>query len=75
MIANLPSPKCAKDIRSFLGHVGFYQRFIKEFSKIVKPLCKLPVKDAIFEFGEACIDAFKALKKALISAPVLQPPN
>ena len=64
-----------KDIRSFLGHAGFYRRFIKDFSKIAKPLCKLLAKDAIFELDDACIDAFETLKKALVSVPVLQPPN
>ena len=38
-------------------------------------MCKLLAKDANFEFDEACLDAFKALKKALISTPILQPPN
>ena len=38
VIANLPPSKCVKDIRSFLGHMGFYRRFIKDFSKMVKPL-------------------------------------
>ena len=75
VIANLPPPKCVKDIRSFLGHAGFYRRFIKDFSKIAKPLCKLLAKEAIFEFDEACLEAFDTLKKALISTPVLQPPN
>ena len=75
VIANLPPPKCVKDIRSFLGHAGFYRRFIKDFSKISKPLCKLLAKDATFEFNDACLEAFDILKKALISAPILQPPN
>ena len=75
VIANLPPPKCVKDIKSFLGHAGFYRRFIKDFSKISKPLCKLLAKDATFEFDDACLEAFEILKKALISAPVLQPPN
>ena len=75
MIDNLPHPKCVKDIRIFLGHAGFYRRFIKDFSKIVKPLCKLLAKDAVFEFDDACLDAFETLKRALVSALVLQPPN
>ena len=37
VIAKLPEPKCLKDIRSFLGHAGFYRRFIKEFRKIARP--------------------------------------
>ena len=75
MIETLPPPKCVKDIRSFLGHAGFYRRFIKDFSKIAKPLYKLLAKDAIFEFDDACFDAFETLKRALASAPILQPPN
>ena len=75
MIENLPPPKYVKDIRSFLGHAGFYRRFIKDFSKIAEPLCKLLTKDAEFEFDNACLDAFETLKRALVSIPVLQPPN
>ena len=71
VIDNLPHPKYVKDIKSFLGHAGFYRRFIKDFSKISKPLCKLLAKDATFEFDDACLEAFEILKKALISAPVL----
>ena len=48
VIEKLPPPKCVKDIRSFLGHAGFYRRFIKDFSKIAKPLCKLLAKDVVF---------------------------
>ena len=75
VIESLPPPKCVKDIRSFLGHSGFYRRFIKDFFKIAKPLYKLLAKEAIFEFDDICLEAFDTLKKALISAPVLQPPN
>ena len=75
MIENLPPPKCVQDIRSFLGHAGFYQRFIKDFSKIAKPLCKLLAKDAVSKFDDACLEAFDTLKRALISVPILQPPN
>ena len=75
MIDNLPPPKCVKDIRSFLGHAGFYRRFIKDFSKIAKPLCKLLAKDAVFEFDDVCLNAFETLKRAFVSAPVLQPLN
>ena len=71
----MPPPKSVKDIRSFLGHAGFYRRFIQNVSKIAKRLCKLLAKEAIFEFNDACMDAFGTLKKALTSAPVLQLPN
>ena len=71
VIANLPPPKSVKDIRSFLRHAGFYRRFIQDFSKIAKPLCKLLAKEVIFEFDDACMDAFGTLKIALTSVPVL----
>ena len=75
VIANLPPPKSVKDIRSFLRHASFYRRFIQDFSKIAKPLYKLLAKEAVFEFDDACMDAFGTLKKALTSVPVLQLPN
>jgi len=49
LIANLPTPKFVKDVRSFLRHAGFYRRFIKDFSVISKPLSNLLTKDNIFE--------------------------
>ena len=55
LISKLPHPSSVKQIRSFLGHAGFYRRFIKDFSKISKPLCDLLAKDAPFEFNEACV--------------------
>ena len=75
VITALPYPASVWEVRSFLGHAGFYRRFIKDFSKIAKPLCKLLAKDAVFEFDEACFNAFETLKRGLVSAPVLQPPN
>ncbi|GKC10056.1 hypothetical protein Tco_1001666 [Tanacetum coccineum] len=49
-----------KGIRSFLGHAGFYRRFIKDFSKIAHPLTKLLEKDTPFEFNEECHKAFNS---------------
>ena len=54
LIANLPTPKTLKDIRSFLGHAGFYRRFIKDFSAISRPICNLLSKDNSFEWTKAC---------------------
>ena len=70
VIANLPPLKSVKDIRIFLRHASFYRRFIQDFFKIAKPLYKLLTKEAIFEFDDACMDAFGTLKKALTSASV-----
>ena len=75
LIANLPTPKTLKDIRSFLGHAGFYRRFIKDFSAISRPICNLLSKDNSFEWTKACQEAFSKLKGMLTSAPIMQPPN
>ena len=64
-----------KGVRSFLGHAGFYRRFIKDFSKISKPLCKLLEKDSIFDFTDECKLAFDRLKQALVSAPIVMAPD
>ena len=75
VIENLNPPKIVREVRSFLGHVGFYRRFIKDFSKITKPLTDLLMKDVEFISNEKCIEAFNRLKQALISAPILQTPD
>ena len=73
VIECLPPPVNIKGIHSFLGHAGFYRRFIKDFSQITRPLTNLLAKDAPFEFTDECLRAFEILKKALISAPIIQP--
>jgi len=64
-----------KGIRSFLGHASFYRKFIKDFSFIARPLTHLLAQDVPFEFDDACLQAFEILKKALISAPIIQSPD
>ena len=73
VIEQLPPPVNIRGIRSFLGHAGFYCHFIKDFSHIARPLTNLLVKDVPFEFDDACLKSFNILKKALISAPIIQP--
>ncbi|PIM97903.1 DNA-directed DNA polymerase [Handroanthus impetiginosus] len=70
----LPSTS-VKGVRSFLGHAGFYRRFIKDFSKISKPICNLLEKDIPFKFDDTCLDAFNDLKRRLISAPIITIPD
>jgi len=62
IIEKLPPPKNVKGIRSFLGHAGFYRRFIKDFSRIAKPLSNLLNKDTPFNFDVECLHAFELLK-------------
>jgi len=71
VIAKLPMPKYMKDIRSFLGHTSFYRRFIKDFSKITRPLINLLAKDVSFTFDNECINSWEKLKKELISVPII----
>ena len=74
-IEKLPPPSSVKGIRSFLGHAGFYRRFIKDFSQIAKPLSNLLVQGIPFEFDSQCLKAFTVLKDKLISAPIVVAPD
>ena len=67
-------PNSVKGIRSFLGHAGFYRRFIKEFLKISRPLYRQLEKDAKFEFDDSCLSAFKEIKSRLVIAPITTTP-
>ncbi|CAN6552287.1 unnamed protein product [Malus baccata var. baccata] len=75
LVRNLPSPTSVREVRSFLGHAEFYRRFIKDFSKISTPLCRLLQKDVTFDFNEECEKAFKHLKEMLTLAPIIRPPD
>jgi hypothetical protein len=75
VISSLPYPSCVREVRSFLGHAGFYRRFIKDFSKIMAPLCKLLVKELDFVFDQACKYAHDELKRCVTSTPIIQQPN
>jgi hypothetical protein len=70
-ILNWMPPTSVAEIRSFLGLAGYYRRFIKDFSKIAKPMMKLLEKNKTFEWAEECQTSFEELKKRLTSAPVL----
>ena len=74
-IEKLPPPSSVKGIRSFLGHAGFYRRFIKDFSQIAKPLSSLLVQGTSFDFDEQCVQAFSILKDRLVSAPIIVAPD
>ncbi|XP_018487321.1 uncharacterized protein LOC108857805 [Raphanus sativus] len=75
VMVSLPPPKTVKDIRSFLGHAGFYRRYVKDFSKVARPITKLLCKEAAFSFDSDCLEAFKELKNNLVNAPIVQPPD
>nr|GEZ50050.1 hypothetical protein [Tanacetum cinerariifolium] len=75
VIAKLPYPTTVKGIRSFLGHAGFYRRFIQDFLKIARPMTHLLEKETPFVFSKECTDAFDTLKKKLTEAPILVVPD
>nr|GEY87640.1 reverse transcriptase domain-containing protein [Tanacetum cinerariifolium] len=75
VISKLPHPTTVKGIRSFLGHAGFYRRFIKDFSKISRPMTHLREKNSPFIFSNECIQAFRTLKEKLTKASILIAPN
>nr|GEV10708.1 reverse transcriptase domain-containing protein [Tanacetum cinerariifolium] len=75
VISKLPHPTTVKGIRSFLGHAGFYRRFIKDFSKISRPMTHLLEKNSPFIFSNEFIQAFRTLKEKLTEAPILIYPN
>ncbi|GJX63265.1 reverse transcriptase domain-containing protein [Tanacetum coccineum] len=75
VITKLPPPTNVKDVRSFLGHAGFYRRFIRDFSKISRPMTKLLEKDAVFDFNKERIEAFELIKENLTNVPIMVSPD
>ena len=74
-VVEWPKPSSVKDVRSFLGLAGFYQRFIKNFSLKARPLTELTRDDAVWRWEEPQEMAFKTLKRNLVTTPILHMPN
>ena len=72
LIVNLPPPTNVKEVKQFLGHVAFYRSFIKDFSKLARPMCSLLAKDAKFKWDENCQNWFEELKRLLTSTPIVR---
>jgi hypothetical protein len=68
-------PMSVTQVRSFLGLVGYYQRFIPNFSKITKPITELLKKETKYVWSEDCDDAIQTLKELLTTSPVLAQPD
>ena len=75
VIQDLALQKSIRELRSFLGNVGFYRRFIRDFAKVLKPLTSLLCKDKDFIIEDEGKEAFMRLKQSLVEAPILQSPN
>ncbi|KAF8084968.1 hypothetical protein N665_0691s0007 [Sinapis alba] len=73
VMTSIQPPDSVKGIKSFMGHAGFYRRFIQDFSKIARPLTRLLCKETKFYFNSECLEAFHTIKGALVSAPIVQP--
>ena len=75
LISKLLPPTSVKVVRQFLGHDGFYRTFIKDFSKITKPLYELLEKDYKFVWNDRCQSSFEGLKLHLTTKPIVRSPN
>ena len=62
IIMHIPTPKTQREVRGFLGHAGYYRRFIEKISKIAAPLFRLLAKDSEFSWTTACQQSFETLK-------------
>jgi RNase H-like domain found in reverse transcriptase len=75
-ILNYKTPKSVPDVRRLIGMASWYRRFIPNFSKIIVPISDLISKSRrTIKWNEEAEEAFKKLKLALVSEPVLVPPN
>ena len=74
-IVNWKPPRNVTEVRSFVGLVGYYRRFVKGFFVIASPLTKLLRKDVKFEWNDKCQDRFEQLKQLIIEALVLTQPT
>lgn len=74
-VTNWQTPKNVTEVRSFLGLAGYYRRFVKDFSKIARPMTSLMRKDVRFNWNPECESAFQTLKERLTTAPILTLPD
>src|ERR1044071_10077047 len=70
-VKDFPQPRNTTELKSFVGLISYYRRFIQDFSKISKPLFELTKKDQPYEWKESQSKAFEILKEKLINLPVL----
>ena len=71
-VTDWPVPRTLKQVQGFIGFCNFYRRFIKDFSKIVRPMMKLTHKDTAFNWSADCQTSFDTLKRQITSAPILR---
>lgn len=75
VILDWPTPSNSKEVQSFLGLVGYFRRFIKDYAKIAVPLTRLTRKDTKFDWTEECAQAFEEMKRLVTNPPLLAYPD
>ena len=68
----MPAPRNSKEVKQFLGLVGYYRKFVPRFAALSRPLTKLTCKDKAFEWTHECRKAFNTLKESLCDQPILK---
>ncbi|KAH9297900.1 hypothetical protein KI387_029582, partial [Taxus chinensis] len=74
-ILDWPTPTSVTEVRSFMGLVGYYRRFVQDFSRIAHPITSLQRKGKKFDWSEKCEQAFQLFKERLTTAPILAVPD
>ena len=74
-ICKMPAPRTAKEVKQFLGLIGYYQKFIPCFADISRPLTKLTHHNVVFEWTDQCSKAFNHLRELLMEYPILRYPD
>jgi len=75
IVVNLPAPNSVKQLRTVLGHTGYYRNFIKGYAKITAPMEKLLKKDVKFLWNKECQQSLDTLKEKMVTAPILVFPD
>ena len=74
-IEKMPAPRTPKEVKQFLGLVGYYRKFIPQFADIARPLNALTCKSVDFVWDEICEKSFRLLKQMIIQEPILVYPD
>ena len=75
IIVNILAPNSVKQLRTVLGHTGYYRKFIKGYAKITAPMEKLLKKDVKFLWNEECQQSLNILKQKMVTTPILVFPD
>ena len=74
-VRKMPPPTTPKEVRQFLGLVGYYRKFVPKFADIARPLTNLTKLDIPYEWTTRCQEAFEFLKEMLLKEPILKYPD